>query len=332
MFLEGNATSDKKKGDIPKILIVDDERSVQMAIEMALENEGYNLFFADNGEEGLNIFQEESPELVFLDLKMPVMDGYGFINSVKFKQDSPFTLVVITGHGEDGEIERCYRLGIDYFLKKPLNMVEICGLAGRSIDLKRLERENAALLLEVQEARDILEQRVTERTAELSATIEALEEEIRQHEITSNKLASKTAALQEMNIALQVLLKRRDEEKAQYDLELKGKIEKMIRPYLDKLKESKLRDEQKNILTLIEQNLKAVGSPFLYNPLLLFSNLTAKEIQVANLIKQGMTSKEIAVLLEISTRTVETHRYQIRRKLGLQDQKKNLRKSLLEAS
>ena len=331
MSLGEKTTNGKQKREIPKILVVDDERSVQMAIEMALKNEGYDLFFADNGEEGLKIFHDESPVLVFLDLKMPVMDGYDFINSVKFKQNSPFTLVVITGHGEDGEIERCYRLGIDFFLKKPLNMIEICGLAKRCIELKRLEREKAALLLEVQEARDMLEQRVTERTAELSTTIEALEEEIRQHEITSKKLASQTTALQEMNTALQVLLKRRDEEKTQYDMELKGKIEKMIQPYLDKLKESKLSDEQKNILTLIEQNLRAVGSPFLYSPLLLFSNLTAKEIQVANLIKQGLTSKEIASLLEISPRTVETHRYQIRKKLGFQDKKRNLRKSLLEA-
>jgi len=182
----------------------------------------------------------------------------------------------------------------------------------------------------VQEAHDELEMHVAERTAQLSKTIAALEQEIKQHETTSEKLEMQTVALQETNIALQVLLRRRDEEKAQYNLEVKGKIEKMIQPYLDKLKETRLSDEQKNILTLIEQNLGAVVSPFLYNQLMLFTRLTAKEIQVANLIKQGLSSKEIASLLNISTRTVETHRFQIRKKLGLKNNQKNLRKILLE--
>jgi DNA-binding NarL/FixJ family response regulator len=330
MSLREETTKLIQTGDVPKILVVDDEQPIQKAIEMALVNEGYELFFANNGEEGLKIFYEEAPELIFLDLQMPVMDGYGFIKTVKFKHDSPFTLVVITGHGEDEEIDRCYKMGIDFFLTKPLNMVEICGLTRRCIELKRLEKERVSLLLEVQEARDNLEQRVAERTSELSETITALEEEIKQHEITSKKLEMKTIALEESNIAFQILLKRRDDEKAQHEMEIIGKIEKMIKPYIDRLQESKLNASQKNILDLIDQNLNAIASPFLYNQLSLFIKLTAKEIQISNLIKQGMTTKEIASALDISTRTVETHRYQIRKKIGLKDKKISLRKNLLK--
>jgi DNA-binding CsgD family transcriptional regulator len=221
-------------------------------------------------------------------------------------------------------------MGIDFFLTKPLNMVEICGLTRRCIELKRLEKERVSLLLEVQEARDNLEQRVAERTSELSETITALEEEIKQHEITSKKLEMKTIALEESNIAFQILLKRRDDEKAQHEMEIIGKIEKMIKPYIDRLQESKLNASQKNILDLIDQNLNAIASPFLYNQLSLFIKLTAKEIQISNLIKQGMTTKEIASALDISTRTVETHRYQIRKKIGLKDKKISLRKNLLK--
>ncbi|MBW2466889.1 MAG: response regulator, partial [Deltaproteobacteria bacterium] len=81
MSLEKNTSNQIQTAAVPKILVVDDEQSVQMGIEMALENESYELFFADNGKEGLRIFQKESPELVFLDLRMPVMDGYDFIKS-----------------------------------------------------------------------------------------------------------------------------------------------------------------------------------------------------------------------------------------------------------
>ena len=125
----------------PKVLIVDDEPVLQRAMELALKNEGYELFFAGNGEEGLEIFKEQKPELVFLDIKMPVMDGYEFLKSIKIKPDAPFTIIVITGHGNDEEIERCFKLGINFFLKKPLNMIEICGLVKRCIEIKRLERK-----------------------------------------------------------------------------------------------------------------------------------------------------------------------------------------------
>ncbi len=314
----------------PKILVVDDEKTVQMAMEIALKNENYELHFADNGKQGLEVFEREAPELIFLDLKMPVMNGFDFLKAVKLKPDSPFTLVVITGHGDDEEIQRCYNMGIDFFLKKPLNMVEICGLAKRCTEQKRLEKERACLFAELQKAREMLEQRVAERTAELSDSIASLEEEIKEHNVTAEKLRKKTLALQESSTALEVLLKKRDDERAQYDTELNAKIEKMVKPYIDKLKQTRVTTSQKNIINLLEQNLGAITSPFLYNRLSLFFKLTAKEIQISNLIKQGLSSKEIASLLEISTRTVETHRYQIRKKIGLKDNRKSLRKSLLE--
>lgn len=314
----------------PKILIIDDDRHIQMAITIALLNEGYEVYHANDGKQGLKVFHEKAPELIFLDLKMPVMDGYEFLKVIQVKHDSPFALVVLTGHDDDLAIKRCYEMGIDFFLRKPFSMAEICGLARRCIELKRLERERGRLLTELQESRDQLEQHVAERTVELSDTVASLEEEIKEHNITSEKLERETIALQESNIALQVLLKRRDQEKAQYDMELIGKIEKLIRPYLDKLKGSKLNASQQNILNLVEQNLNAIGSPYLYSQLSLFIKLTAKEIQVSNLIKQGMSTKEIASVLDISTRTIETHRFQIRKKLGLQGRKTSLRQELLK--
>jgi len=140
----------------PKVLIVDDEPVLQRAMELALKNEGYKLFFAGNGEEGLEIFKKQNPELVFLDLMMPVMDGYEFLNSIKIKPDAPFTVIVITGHGNDDEIEQCFKLGINFFLKKPLNMIEICGLARRCIEINMLRAEREKLIENLQEANDTI--------------------------------------------------------------------------------------------------------------------------------------------------------------------------------
>ena len=142
--------------EAPKILIVDDEPALQMALQMALKNEGYQLHFADNGQKGLEVFHEIQPELVFLDLKMPVMDGYHFLESLKISPEALFTIIVITGHGIDLEIEKCYKLGVDFFLKKPLSMVEICCLARRCIEMKRLKAEREKLIENLQQAHETI--------------------------------------------------------------------------------------------------------------------------------------------------------------------------------
>lgn len=142
--------------EAPEILIVDDEPAVQMALQIALKNEGYQMYFADNGQKGLEMFHEVHPELVFLDLKMPVMDGYHFLESLDISPDAPYTIIVITGHGIDREIEKCYKLGIDFFLKKPLSMVETCCIARRCIEIKRLRAEREKLIENLQRANETI--------------------------------------------------------------------------------------------------------------------------------------------------------------------------------
>lgn len=122
----------------PKILIIDDESTVQKAIQKALKEEKYELLFAANGKEGMSILKKETPSLVFLDLKMPVMNGVEFLTSLKLKHDSPFHVVVITGHGEEKDITKCYKLGAHSFLRKPLSMTEITCLANRCIATKQI--------------------------------------------------------------------------------------------------------------------------------------------------------------------------------------------------
>lgn len=142
--------------DAPKVLIIDDEPAVQKALKMAMKKEGYEFYTASDGEEGLDLFHAVEPELIFLDLKMPKMDGYKFLKSLEISPDAPYTIVVVTGHGVDREIEKCYALGIDFFLKKPLSSVEICCLARRCIEVKRLKRERENLIKNLQEAHDTI--------------------------------------------------------------------------------------------------------------------------------------------------------------------------------
>jgi DNA-binding CsgD family transcriptional regulator len=95
------------------------------------------------------------------------------------------------------------------------------------------------------------------------------------------------------------------------------------------LKNGHLNDNQTAYIGILETNLSDIISPFLQKMTSRYSLFTPTEIQVANLIKSGKTSKEIAELMNVSTGTIDTHRNSIRSKLDLNKKKINLRTFLL---
>ena len=143
------------------------------------------------------------------------------------------------------------------------------------------------------------------------------------------ELERKSVNLEEANAALKMLLKLREEDKKGLESAVLANIEELVFPYLEKLKSMCLTDNQTTFLGIIEQNLHHVISPFLQKMSSGYSHFTPTEIQIANLIKNGKTSKEIASTLNIGTATVHSHRNDIRSKLGLSNKKVNLRSYLL---
>ncbi len=140
----------------------------------------------------------------------------------------------------------------------------------------------------------------------------------------ADTVKSQSARLQETNAALKVLLKRREEDRSELEESLLRNITHLILPYLEKLKKSRLADEQKNLVHILESQLLDITSPFVHKisePLL---RLTPTEIRVADLIRRGKSSKEISDLLGVSEYAVVFHRQGIRRKLHLTGRKRNL--------
>ena len=155
---------------------------------------------------------------------------------------------------------------------------------------------------------DRLERRVNDRTRELEA---------------------KTQNLEELNTALKVLLQKRDEDKIELEEKVLVNVQELVATYLEKLKKSGLDDRQKTYVDIIESNLNDIVSPFVRGLSNKYLSLTPTEIQTANLVKQGKTSKEIAKLVNLSARTIEFHRDNIRKKMGIKNKKVNLRTHLL---
>jgi PAS domain S-box-containing protein len=165
----------------------------------------------------------------------------------------------------------------------------------------------------VESIRDVTEQKQTE---------EALRDRERE-------LEDKSVNLEEANAALKVLLRHRDEDKKTLESTVLANIRGLVFPYIEKLRSRSLNDSQTTCLNTIESNLNEVISPFLQKMTAMYAHFTPMEIQVADLIKNGRTSKEIGELLKVSMGTVHTHRNNIRKKLGLSNEKTNLRTYLL---
>ena len=146
------------------------------------------------------------------------------------------------------------------------------------------------------------------------------------------ELFIKSRNLEEVNTALKVLLKRRDEDSKEFEKRVLSNVKKLIHPYIKKLKKSGLNPDQAIYTDILENNISEITSSFSRNLSAKYMDFTPQEIHVAHYIREGKRSKDIAKLLHITERTVNFHRENIRKKLGLANKKTNIRSCLLAFS
>lgn len=152
---------------------------------------------------------------------------------------------------------------------------------------------------------------------ELLKTEKSLRQEIAARQQASEVMEEKTKELEEANIALRVLLNQQKDVAGEVQQCVLTQLEKAVLPYITLLRQSPLGGREKKYLDIITDHIRAVGSSFikkLSNPTL---GLTKKEILVADMVRQGRKTKEIAELLNIQPPSVETYRNRIRKKLQL---------------
>ena len=161
--------------------------------------------------------------------------------------------------------------------------------------------------------------------------VRAVEDEKIEERVVDNlkrRLRFQEQTLNEQEIALQVLIRQRERSEKRLADSIKRNIDTLIYPVLDDLKRRLEGTEFFHQVMLLETYTENLLSPLAYAFTSRDYNLTAREIQVADLIKQGKTSKEIAEMLGISVKAVDYHRMNVRRKLGLTNTNENLRTRL----
>jgi len=153
------------------------------------------------------------------------------------------------------------------------------------------------------------------------STMKITEKALRRRE---QQLREKTLRLQEMNTALEVLLRKREQDKTIIQKRILVNLKRLVAPHLDALAGTRLSERQRFLVDILKSNLSEVISPFSERLTSVQIDLTRTELEVANLIRLGKSTSQVAAALNISYKTAETHRWRIRKKLGLTHKKANL--------
>lgn len=127
-----------------KILVIDDDESLRRVLEYTLQEEGYEVFTAASGEEGLELFEERQPALVITDMKMPGLNGFQVLKEVK-ERSAETLVIIVTAFGEVDAAVKAMKLGAYDFITKPLSRDELKLTVKKALQLLGLSEENRQL-------------------------------------------------------------------------------------------------------------------------------------------------------------------------------------------
>lgn len=150
------------------ILLVDDEPGIRKVLRISLEEMGYRVHTAENGEQALRLFRENQPLIVLTDIKMPGMDGIDVLR--KIKQENPETeVIVITGHGDMDLAIRSLKNEATDFITKPIDDKELQNALQKS-------ENNLTIRQKLREYTENLESMVQQKSQRLSSVLESQEQ------------------------------------------------------------------------------------------------------------------------------------------------------------
>ena len=292
------------------ILIVDDESAVWQLYNRTLAGEGYDCHWASSAGEAREMLSRRSFDLVLCDIVMPGGSGFDLCRHINTAYpDLP--VIIVTGLGGMETAREALTMDIYGYIVKPVDRGQVLISVANALKRKALETRQRRY-------HQNLEEEAHDRKKELVWSHEALKSK----EVL---IAKKADELEALNNALKVLLKKQQEDRAVLEEQMQANVFKTIKPYLEKLKACRLSNRQLRYVEMIEAGIDQIVSPFAKNYSTASLYLTPSEFQVADLIRHGKSTKEIAALLNLSENTIISHRYKIRTKLGLKNSKQNLR-------
>ncbi len=153
-----------------KILIIDDEEAIRFSLRGVLEDEGHEVLEAATGEEALEILGKEMPDLLFLDIWLPGMDGLSVLEAFQPREGAP-PVIVISGHGNIETAVSAIKKGAFDFIEKPLSLEKVVITTNKALEFHELQKENLAL-------RSNLRASTVQNFTGSSAAIESLRQQV----------------------------------------------------------------------------------------------------------------------------------------------------------
>ena len=271
--------------------------------------------------------------MVFLDVRMPPgPDGIWAAEKIR-ELDPLVNIVIVTAYSDIDPAAISLRVQPPdklLYIQKPFHTQEIqqfaAALGEKWFAEKRILNIN-----------NELEDKIKEQTADLRLANDALEEVIVKLKKSEKDLIraqeevnAKANDLEGTTIALQQLFRKNERDQKEMQDKLLFNVNEMVKPYIKNLKNCDLNEEAQMYTNVIESNIDEIVAPFMRGLAYQYFRLSPKEIHIANLIKQGKSTKKIADLLNITSRGVEFHRDKIRDKIGIKHSKAQLREVLLK--
>ncbi len=305
------------------ILLVDDEETIRTSLAFNLKHSGFQVVTAADGGAGLERLQKRDVDLVITDLMMANVGGLQLLGEIrKYDQDLP--VIVLTGYGDLPSAIESLRQGANDYLLKPCEFGELVDRINHCLGEKpagepaRPARPPAEGRAQQGSMFFLGQARLSVEKTKMVKMEWALRKSRRQ-------IIEKERLLAEANGALRLLMKSVAEEKAEGVQQIVQQIHATVLPYVHRLQMGSLTKQQQLLLETIEAQLQHLGSAASSKGKKdIYFNFTPMETKVANLIRAGQATKEIAALLNVSPRTVETHRQNIRKKAGLRHKTGNL--------
>lgn len=291
------------------VLIVDDEIATGKVFNRTLTRNGYNCHWASDASIARQLLTEHGFDVVLCDIVMPGESGLELGRFIKSTWPH-LPLIIVTGLEDLDTAREALALDIYGYIIKPASRSQVLISVSNALRRSELEKEHRTYRIR-------LEKEVRIRTDELIASNETLQK-------SKEIIAQKVNELEKLNNALNILLKKNQESRAAMEADVVANVKRIIHPYLEKLKASRLSAQQIRHLDMIDQGIRRIISPFTQSLSNIGHQLTPSELHIADLIRQGKSTKEISTMLNLSENTIMTHRYKIRTKLGLKNSSQNL--------
>ena len=322
------------------ILIVDDNEPNLYQLQVLLSGNGYQVVSAANGAEALTKARQNPPDLVVSDILMPVMDGFALCR--EWKKDErlrqiPFVFYTAT-YTDEHDREFALSLGAERFLVKPvetkafmrtilevIQQVQRPPAAPTRVPIEAPQQEEVGYLKQYNE---VLIRKLEAKMEQLEQVNRELERDITERKKAEAELKKSEQELREdkllleqKNLALAELLEHMERTKNKTKEDIAINVEEFITPILKKLK---IKGALPKYIKLLEHHLKELTSSFGRKITQRSTRLSSREIEICDMIKGGLSSKEISELLNVSYQTIDKHRRNIRKKLAIAKKKVNL--------